>query len=80
MVGNYNQCYPRVTTHTHVLCHRSGRVRVGDQEVERLLGLGAKGHEDHRTPGGPGWFALLDPEGNEFCVCRSRAEREAAGG
>ncbi|GAA0406165.1 VOC family protein [Microbispora corallina] len=54
--------------------------RTRDQEVERLLGLGAKEHEDHRTPGGPGWFTLLDPEGNEFCVCRSRAEREAAGG
>ncbi|MEU7881050.1 VOC family protein [Microbispora bryophytorum] len=48
-----------------------------DQEVERLLALGATSYEDHRTPDGAGWVTLLDPEGNEFCVCRSAAEREA---
>lgn len=47
-----------------------------DQEVERLLALGAKPYEDHRTPDGAGWVTLLDPEGNEFCVCRSAAERQ----
>ncbi|GIH65926.1 VOC family protein [Microbispora siamensis] len=49
-----------------------------DQEVERLLALGAKPYEDHRTPDGAGWVTLLDPEGNEFCVCRGEAERAAS--
>ncbi|MBP2707560.1 VOC family protein [Microbispora sp. RL4-1S] len=49
--------------------------RTRDQEVERLLGFGAKSYEDHRTADGLGWVTLLDPEGNEFCVCRSEAER-----
>ncbi|MEU8271490.1 VOC family protein [Sphaerisporangium sp. NPDC049002] len=49
-----------------------------DEEVERLVGLGAKRYEDHRNPDGSGWVTLLDPEGNEFCVCRSQAERDAA--
>ncbi|MDA0637968.1 VOC family protein [Nonomuraea sp. MCN248] len=48
-----------------------------EQEVERLLGLGARLHADHRAAGGKGWVTMLDPEGNEFCVCRSQAEREA---
>jgi hypothetical protein len=48
-----------------------------DQEVERLIGLGAKPYEDHRNADGTGWVTLLDPEGNEFCVCRSEAERDA---
>lgn len=52
--------------------------RTRDQEVERLVGLGAKPYEDHRTPEGTGWVTLLDPEGNEFCVCRSEAERAAS--
>jgi hypothetical protein len=47
----------------------------GDDEVERLLGLGATLHEDHRTPEGSGWVTLTDPEGNEFCIERSDAER-----
>lgn len=46
-----------------------------DEEVERLLGLGAKVVEDHRTDDGAGWVYLSDPEGNEFCVERSDAER-----
>ncbi len=47
-----------------------------DAEVERLLGLGATVHEDHRRPSdGLGWVTMLDPEGNEFCVERSAVER-----
>ncbi|MDN3243666.1 VOC family protein [Glycomyces tritici] len=46
-----------------------------DEEVERLLGLGATLHEDHRKEDGTGWVTMLDPEGNEFCVERSEAER-----
>jgi predicted enzyme related to lactoylglutathione lyase len=48
--------------------------RTRDEEVERLISLGATVHEDHRTPAGPGWVTMLDPEGNEFCVERSDAE------
>ncbi|GGS96375.1 glyoxalase [Planobispora rosea] len=50
-----------------------------DQEVERLLGLGATIESDRRNPDGTGWVTMLDPEGNEFCVCRSEAEREQQG-
>jgi hypothetical protein len=52
--------------------------RTRDEEVDRLIALGAKPYEDHRRPDGSGWMVLLDPEGNEFCVCRSPAERAAA--
>ena len=35
---------------------------------------------DHRGQYGPGtgWVVLADPEGNEFCILRNLAEREAA--
>ena len=49
--------------------------RTRDEEVERLLGVGATLYEDHRRDDGTGWVTMLDPEGNEFCVERSRAER-----
>jgi len=49
--------------------------RTRDEEVERLLGLGASLVDDHRKPDGTGWAVLADPEGNEFCVERSAAER-----
>ncbi|ADB35574.1 conserved hypothetical protein [Kribbella flavida DSM 17836] len=49
--------------------------RTRDEEVDRLVALGATVHEDHRTPDGPGWVTLRDPEGNEFCIERSAAER-----
>jgi hypothetical protein len=42
-----------------------------DEEVERIIGLGAR-----RVDIGQGeqtWVVLADPEGNEFCVLRSRA-------
>ncbi|MCU7822239.1 VOC family protein [Kitasatospora sp. DSM 101779] len=51
--------------------------RTRDEEVERLLGLGATPVADHRRPDGTGWVTLADPEGNEFCVERSAAERDA---
>jgi predicted enzyme related to lactoylglutathione lyase len=49
--------------------------RTRDEEVERLLTLGAKVFGDHRRPDGSGWVTMTDPEGNEFCVERSAAER-----
>ena len=48
-----------------------------DQELERLLGLGARTVDDLRRPDGTGWVVLADPEGNEFCILRSDAERAA---
>ncbi|MDQ3629420.1 MAG: VOC family protein [Actinomycetota bacterium] len=49
--------------------------RTRDEEVVRLLGLGATQVGDLRRPDGSGWLVLADPEGNEFCVLRSEAER-----
>jgi Glyoxalase-like domain len=54
--------------------------RSRDEEVERLLGLGATQVDDQRRPDGTGWVVLADPEGNEFCVERSAAERAATSG
>ncbi|MFD6178775.1 MULTISPECIES: VOC family protein [unclassified Isoptericola] len=53
--------------------------RTRDEELERLLGLGATVVADRRTDDGGGWVTLADPEGNEFCILRSTAELKAAG-
>jgi|SRR5947209_16443934 len=45
--------------------------RRQDEEVERLLQLGAR-HVDIGQ-GQQSWTVLVDPEGNEFCVLRSLA-------
>jgi catechol 2,3-dioxygenase-like lactoylglutathione lyase family enzyme len=50
-----------------------------DEELARLLGLGATVVDDLRRPDGSGWVVLADPEGNEFCILRSDAERAASG-
>jgi catechol 2,3-dioxygenase-like lactoylglutathione lyase family enzyme len=50
-----------------------------DDEVTRLLALGATQVADHRTGNGGGWVVMADPEGNEFCIERSPDERGAAG-
>ncbi|WP_445528164.1 VOC family protein [Streptomyces cyslabdanicus] len=55
------------------LCLRPETSR--EQEVERLLGLGATLVADLRNPDGSGWAVLADPEGNEFCVLRSDSDR-----
>ncbi len=49
--------------------------RTRDEEVERLLVLGATLLADFRKDDGTGFAVLADPEGNEFCVERSKAER-----
>lgn len=51
--------------------------RTRDEEVERLLGIGATHLDDQREirGDGTGWVVLGDPEGNEFCILRSDAER-----
>ncbi|WP_372452637.1 VOC family protein [Pseudonocardia nigra] len=46
-----------------------------DEELARLLALGASTVADLRRPDGSGWVVLADPEGNEFCILRSEAER-----
>jgi hypothetical protein len=48
-----------------------------DQELQRLLNLGATQVDDRRLSDGRGWVVLSDPEGNEFCILRSAAERAA---
>ena len=42
-----------------------------EQEVARVLALGATQIADRRQPDGTGWVTLADPEGNEFCVLRA---------
>ncbi|QWZ08389.1 VOC family protein [Nocardioides panacis] len=52
-----------------------------DAEVARLLSIGATQVDDQREVrgDGTGWMVLADPEGNEFCVLRSDAERGVVG-
>lgn len=48
-----------------------------DEEVARLLAIGATVIDDRRNEDGTGWAVMGDPEGNEFCVLRSAEERAA---
>ncbi len=61
--------------------HLDLRPRSGtrDEELQRLVGMGATELDDRRDEHGPGtgWVVLADPEGNEFCILRSEAERRA---
>jgi predicted enzyme related to lactoylglutathione lyase len=59
--------------------HLDLRPAEGDRDTElaRLLELGASVFDDRRLPDGRGWVVLADPEGNEFCILRSRAEMES---
>jgi hypothetical protein len=45
--------------------------RDQDAELERLLALGARPVDVGQT-GTESWHVLADPEGNEFCLLRSR--------
>jgi hypothetical protein len=42
--------------------------RSREEEVERLIAVGATHVADHVRPDGSGWIVLADPEGNEFCI------------
>ena len=42
-----------------------------DQEIDRLLALGARRVDIGQT-GAETWIVLADPEGNEFCVVRPK--------
>jgi hypothetical protein len=48
-----------------------------DEELQRLVDLGATQIDDRRLADGRGWVVLSDPEGNEFCILRGAAERAA---
>jgi predicted enzyme related to lactoylglutathione lyase len=48
-----------------------------DAQIERALTIGATLLADMRQPDGPGWAVCADPEGNEFCIGSSAAERQA---
>ncbi|URN18438.1 MULTISPECIES: VOC family protein [Streptomyces] len=77
LVLYFNQVPEAKTAKNRIhLCLRPETSR--EQEVERLLGLGATLFADHRNPDGSGWVVLADPEGNEFCVLRSESDRAAA--
>jgi predicted enzyme related to lactoylglutathione lyase len=64
---------PKTVKNRVHLCLRPESTR--DEEVARLLALGATLVADRRNPDGTGWAVLADPEGNEFCVLRSAADR-----
>jgi len=49
--------------------------RTRDEEVAWLQTIGAVVYDDQRRADGTGWVVMRDPEGNEFCVERSAAER-----
>ncbi|MCH0538006.1 VOC family protein [Streptomyces sp. MUM 203J] len=76
LVLYFNQVPEAKTVKNRIhLCLRPETSR--DQEVARLLGLGAALVADHRHADGSGWAVLADPEGNEFCVLRSESDRAA---
>jgi hypothetical protein len=58
----------------------AAREGTRDEEIERVRALGATELWDLRGEHGPGtgWVTFADPEGNEFCIVRSAAERAAA--
>jgi predicted enzyme related to lactoylglutathione lyase len=64
-----------VKNRVHLDIAPTGRSR--DEEVERLVALGATVIDRRVTDTGAGWVVMGDPEGNEFCVERSAAERAA---
>ncbi|MFI6335483.1 VOC family protein [Streptomyces sp. NPDC050535] len=47
--------------------------RDQDAELERLLALGAR-PADVGQAGTESWHVLVDPEGNEFCLLRTRLQ------
>ncbi|WP_328504759.1 VOC family protein [Streptomyces sp. NBC_00457] len=66
---------PKTVKNRIHLCLRPKTSR--EEEVKRLLSLGATLVADRREPDGAGWAVLADPEGNEFCVLRSESDRAA---
>jgi catechol 2,3-dioxygenase-like lactoylglutathione lyase family enzyme len=50
-----------------------------EQELDRLLGLGATVVNDLRRPDGGGWVWMADPEGNDFCILRGDSSAPSPG-
>lgn len=72
----YFQVVPEPKTiknRVHVCLQPADRSR--DEEIDRLVGTKATIADDRREADGSGWVVLLDPEGNEFCLTRTDAER-----
>ncbi|GAA1863160.1 VOC family protein [Asanoa iriomotensis] len=66
---------PKTVKNRVHICLRPDVLR--DEEVTRLLDLGATIVDDRRTPRpgeDGGWVVFADPEGNEFCLLRSPGE------
>jgi len=59
------------TVKNRVHCDLTSSVADRDQEIDRLLGLGARRVDIGQT-GAESWTVLADPEGNEFCVVRPK--------
>ena len=55
-----------VKNRMHICLRPTDRSR--DEEIDRILGLGATLVDDLREGEFKGWAVLADPEGNEFCV------------
>ena len=55
-----------VKNRMHICLRPTDRSR--DEEIDRILGLGATLVDDLREDEFRGWAVLADPEGNEFCV------------
>ena len=56
---------PKITKNRVHICLN---VRTLDDEVERLVGLGAEKSEVQSSSSGKTWVVMRDPEGNEFCL------------
>jgi predicted enzyme related to lactoylglutathione lyase len=50
--------------------HVDLNVRALEDEVERLVALGAVKAHEHVSPRGKAWVVMRDPQGNEFCLVR----------
>lgn len=61
---------PKTVKNRLHLCLRPDPGKTRDEEVERVLGLGATIVDDRRQleGNGTGWVVFADPEGNEFCL------------
>jgi catechol 2,3-dioxygenase-like lactoylglutathione lyase family enzyme len=61
----------RAKPRLHIDVNATDRDQAG--ELERLLSLGARPADIGQT-GDESWHVLSDPEGNEFCLLRSRLD------
>ena len=71
----FGMCFMPVTdpetVQNRVHLDLTGSAADRDQEIDRLLALGARRAGIGQT-GAESWTVLADPEGNEFCVVRPR--------